>query len=243
MDRIKKELTRVQILQKLYPISGIDENNADTIFKKEFFKWRTINSDRLTVDGESISKLEYAALVLGSEVSPDNIKDLKIEYCGSQKGMALTEDVFRKEQISRYEPIFSYTEGKPQYRTENYRVGLYLKFLKGSIVDKFQKFEDLFYDVDKIDGAINILREVDPPLIDVDNNWIGKPLGAVCVWVDELRDQGLMKSADGNTLSKLIPTKIPRLNISESMFRKYHGRAKEAYEMPFKSMISELKNP
>ena len=54
-------------------------------------------------------------------------------------------------------------------------------------------FDELFYNTDLVDPCIDILKELDPPLIDTDCNYIGKLKGVFCVWIDEMQRQGIVK--------------------------------------------------
>lgn len=129
----------------------------------------------------------------------------------------------------------------------------YLEYLKKQTIDnpspqqkaspqsEFKTFDDLFHNKEKILPCIEVLRKVEPPLIDTENRFIGSPKGAICVWYEEMRKQGLVKNADGKTLSKLIPERIENLSISERMFREYHKRAEEKYQLTFKTYFSRIK--
>ncbi len=107
--------------------------------------------------------------------------------------------------------------------------------------EEIKSFEDLFYDPNLIHESLDVLRNAEPPLIDKKGNWIGRPLGAICVWTDELKTRGIMKRADGKMLSKYLSSKIKGFSISESMFRKHQQRAQKDYCLQFKSAISKIK--
>ena len=61
--------------------------------------------------------------------------------------------------------------------------------MNSSILQKI--IDDLFYNTDLIIPAIDILKKLDPPLIDTEYNYIGKLKGIICVWIDELQRQGI----------------------------------------------------
>ena len=54
-------------------------------------------------------------------------------------------------------------------------------------------FDELFYNIDLVPQSIDVLKEIEPPLIDTDYNYIGKLKGIICVWIDELQRQGIVK--------------------------------------------------
>lgn len=105
-------------------------------------------------------------------------------------------------------------------------------------------FDELFYNTDLVKPCIDILKELDPPLIDTDFNYIGKLKGTICVWIDELQRQGIIKSnypKERKLFAELIPQKIKRFSIDESMFGKYHRKAQDSYRTDIKTMVSKIK--
>lgn len=103
-------------------------------------------------------------------------------------------------------------------------------------------FEELFYNTDLVAPSIDILKELDPPIIDTDCNYIGKLKGIVCVWIDELQRQGIVKHySDRKIFTTLIPQKIKRFSIDESMFGKYQSKAENKYRTDIKTKVSKIK--
>ena len=103
-------------------------------------------------------------------------------------------------------------------------------------------FEELFYNTDLVTPFIDILKELDPPLIDTDCNYIGKLKGVFCVWIDEMQRQGIVKHySDRKIFASLIPQKIKRFSIDESMFGKYQNKAENLYRTDIKTKISKIK--
>jgi len=103
-------------------------------------------------------------------------------------------------------------------------------------------FEELFYNTDLVAPSIDILKELDPPIIDTDCNYIGKLKGIVCVWIDELQRQGIVKHySDRKIFTTLIPQKIKRFSIDESMFGKYQSKAENNYRTDIKTKVSKIK--
>lgn len=105
-----------------------------------------------------------------------------------------------------------------------------------------QTFEELFYKKELVQQSIDILKEIDPPLIDTDYNYIGKLKGIICVWIDELQKQGIIRHySDRKIFASLIPQKIKRFSIDESMFGKYQSRAENNFRTDIKTKVSKLK--
>ena len=104
--------------------------------------------------------------------------------------------------------------------------------------------DELFYNTDLVKPCIDILKELDPPLIDTDCNYIGKLKGVFCVWIDEMQRQGIVKSnypEERKLFASLIPTKIKRFSINESMFGKYQTKAENLYRNDIKTKVSNIK--
>ena len=103
-------------------------------------------------------------------------------------------------------------------------------------------FDELFYNTDLVKPCIDILKELDPPLIDTDCNYIGKLKGVFCVWIDEMQRQGIVKHySDRKIFASLIPQKIKRFSIDESMFGKYQSKAEILYRTDIKTKVSKIK--
>lgn len=109
--------------------------------------------------------------------------------------------------------------------------------------ENFRTFEQLFFDENMIAPCIDILKKVDPPLIDEKENYIGGLKGAFVVWYNEMRRQSFVKhSSDRKLLAALFSKHFKRFNIDESMFAKGHKRAKENYELDIKTKLSQVKH-
>lgn len=103
-------------------------------------------------------------------------------------------------------------------------------------------FDELFYNTDLVKPCIDILKELDPPLIDTDCNYIGKLKGVFCVWIDEMQRQGIVKHYSNRKIfASLIPQKIKRFSINESMFGKYQSKAENLYRTNIKTKVSKIK--
>ena len=104
------------------------------------------------------------------------------------------------------------------------------------------KFEELFLDSKNVNPAINILKELDPPILSPENAVINGPKGTFCVWINELSKQGIIKHfADRKVYSELLSKYINDFSIDESMFGRHHKTAENRYRTDIKTMVSQIK--
>lgn len=104
-------------------------------------------------------------------------------------------------------------------------------------------FEELFYDKIMIAPCIDLLKKIEPPLIDTECNYIGNLKGAFCVWIDEMQRQGIVKHfSDRKIFASLLPQKIKRFSINESMFGKHQSKAENQYRTDIKTLLSQIKH-
>jgi hypothetical protein len=107
-----------------------------------------------------------------------------------------------------------------------------------------ETFESLFYNKNLVNPCINILKEIEPPLIDNDCNFLGRVKSGILIWIDEMQRQAVIKKGypqERKLLALLIPLKIKGFAIDESMFSKNSVRAERQYRTDIKAMVSELK--
>lgn len=103
-------------------------------------------------------------------------------------------------------------------------------------------FDELFHHSDLVAPCLDILKEIEPPLIDTENNYIGGLKGAFCIWVDEMQRQGIIKyQSDRKVYASLIPQKINGFSIDESMFGKHHKKAEYNYRKDIETKVSAIK--
>ncbi|RTL47767.1 MAG: hypothetical protein EKK39_13330 [Sphingobacteriales bacterium] len=103
-------------------------------------------------------------------------------------------------------------------------------------------FEELFYNTDLVKPCIDILKNLDPPLIDRECNYIGSLKGVFCVWIDEMQKQGIVKHfSDRKIYASLLEQRINRFSIYESMFGKYQKKANNQYRTDIKTLLSQIK--
>jgi hypothetical protein len=105
-----------------------------------------------------------------------------------------------------------------------------------------QSFQELFYDGYNAMDFVDILKNTVPPIIDSKRNYIGKSKGAICVWYEEMKRQGIVRQVPDKVLSVLIPKAINRFSINESMFRRTHKDAELTFKSDLKALISKVKS-
>jgi hypothetical protein len=103
------------------------------------------------------------------------------------------------------------------------------------------KFEQLFKSPEIMQKCIDVLKVVDPPIINNKEQYIGRSKGAICIWTEEINRRGLFEvKVDDKIRTALINNKIKQLSIEESNFRKEHKRAREKYGLEFKQKLSQI---
>lgn len=105
-----------------------------------------------------------------------------------------------------------------------------------------ERNKSLFINPSDEEVCLKILKDLDPPLIDANCNFIGGPKGTVVIWVEELRRQGLVKSYTNRKIyASQVMKVIHRFTIDESMFGKPQKRAEAKYRTEIRTMVSQLK--
>lgn len=108
-------------------------------------------------------------------------------------------------------------------------------------VEQSLTFEDMFKFPELIQDCIDVLKQVEPPILNDDEKYIGKLKSSFCVWIDILLRKGLIKTySDRSIYSKLISEKFTPFSIDESMFGKYHKRANYLYQLEFDTLLSQV---
>ena len=108
-----------------------------------------------------------------------------------------------------------------------------------------QNFEDLFYNPANAEICLNILRELQPPVIDASNNYIGKSKGIFPLWIKVLKNHKpgpLIKHFSDKVYKDLLNSKISGLNLSKdaSEFRKQYVRLNTyKTELDIKTLLSQ----
>lgn len=101
----------------------------------------------------------------------------------------------------------------------------------------YTNLDEVFINISDIDKCINVLRKVDPPIIDENGQFLGKNKGAFVIWIDELRRKGKLHTINDKFLPELLIEKFPGLTISASLFRQPPGRADDMYRRDFQALI------
>jgi hypothetical protein len=108
-----------------------------------------------------------------------------------------------------------------------------------------ETFEGLFYNPEHAGLYLKVLNELNPPVIDADNNYIGKAKGVVPLWVKVLRNnkpKPLIKHFKDTIYKDLLNQKVKGLNLSKdaSEFRKEYKRLKKSnIELDIKTILSQ----
>ena len=111
-------------------------------------------------------------------------------------------------------------------------------------IEKPQTFEELFCNFDDAEICLSILREVDPPIIDTENNYIGKAKGMFPLWIKVLKSnkpKPLIKHFQDSIYKDLLNSKIKGLNLTKdaSEFRKIYKRLEnDNKEIEIKTILS-----
>ncbi len=106
-------------------------------------------------------------------------------------------------------------------------------------------FEDLFFEPKNAEQCLSILRELNPPPIDSDNNYIGKAKGVFPLWVNVLKShkpKPLIKHFKDTVYKDLLNQKVKGLNLSidASEFRKQYKRLiNNKIELDIKAILSQ----
>jgi len=264
VDFIKRE--RKKLEAKLHTIPDGFENNLeeylkelDLFQKNEPEKYEAFKGITDSIKDISIYKfIEYIEFLF--EKSKRDYSGLTVSIARKEIFIREQLEIYKKANLrfkkfgdyandtfNKYQPIF--TEALEYWKAE-------LDNLKPSVTalppqpivkqkhkqETPKTFDELFYNTDLVKPCIDILKELDPPLIDTDCNYIGKLKGVFCVWIDEMQRQGIVKHySDRKIFASLIPQKIKRFSIDESMFGKYQSKAENLYRTDIKTMVSNIK--
>jgi len=231
---MKKEKIKIGNVEVDYTISGVYK-----LF--EIYYNQECNPDR-------INKLKH-------DISQFNSIDEKIQYCRdlyseyrlylhstirAVSGMSIDLGIFPPDAKLFFDEKIQIMIDSLEAEKLNHKNQIQKKSVKEKEIPK--KFEEIFYDVNLMQSCIDVLKQVEPPLIDSDCNFIGKPKGAICVWIDEMQRQAIIKHfSDRKQLAILISDKIKNFSINDRMFDNHHSTAERQYRDDFKALISKNK--
>jgi hypothetical protein len=106
-------------------------------------------------------------------------------------------------------------------------------------------FEELFYNPEHAEPCLKILSELQPPVIDAINNYIGKAKGVFPLWVKVLKNhkpEPLIKHFKDTVYKDLLNQKVKGLKLTPdaSEFRKSYVRLeKNKIELDIKTILSQ----
>jgi hypothetical protein len=170
------------------------------------------------------------------------------------------KDIFFVQRMETYKDSYTITEkinlelkliDEMQIETDDYTVirERYRQYLMDWSIAKPTKQEEpvtlqsLFHDEKMVTPCIDILKHCEPPLIDEDCNFIGKPKGAILVWFDQLAKKGFIKPpSNRDEVPKLIATIIRDFSVHPTMYKsKDHKRAERIYLLQIETQLNEIK--
>lgn len=107
-------------------------------------------------------------------------------------------------------------------------------------LSNYELLEDLFKNPETYKACVNVLREVEPPIINIKQKYIGKEKGSLVLWVDILKHHDLIVRFPNNTIYSKLISEAFDFSISDELFRKVSIRATEKYETEFNSLLSQV---
>ncbi len=106
---------------------------------------------------------------------------------------------------------------------------------------KYNHLKDIFIYPNSYDACVRVLKTVDPPILNIENKYIGNEKSAFVLWIDILKRHNLIvKTENDKVYSQLISNEFHPFSISEGLFRKTSKRAKEKYDTEFNHLLSQV---
>lgn len=103
------------------------------------------------------------------------------------------------------------------------------------------KFEEMFTQPELIQDCIDILKKVEPPVLNQNEEYIGKYKGSFCVWIDKMNRKGLIYHYTDRTIyARLIGLRFAPFSIDASMFSKPLKRVEDLYQLEFDTLLSQV---
>lgn len=108
------------------------------------------------------------------------------------------------------------------------------------------KFEELFFNPEHAEVCLDILKELQPPVIDATNNYIGKAKGVFPLWIKVLKNhtpKPIMKHFKDTVYKDLLNSKVNGLKLTKdaSEFRKQYKRLENnKIELDIKAILSQF---
>jgi len=109
-------------------------------------------------------------------------------------------------------------------------------------LEKQSSFEDMFKSPHQAQVYVDILKQVEPPLINENGEYInGKLKSAICLWFELLQRKGKIRSdVERKEYTNLIKRKFNIPTFDSSNFDKISKRANEIYKSDFEILISQV---
>jgi hypothetical protein len=132
LENIKNILNKFNNMKKIYcfNLGNLTFQNVETIYNRNFDRWRYKNSHEVIVKGEKIEQgTDRWLLMLPNENGEPNIETCVVSDT-TKDGFPLTESLFIDEEINIYEPLYTKSIGDITNRDINLKLKCYIDFLK-----------------------------------------------------------------------------------------------------------------
>jgi|GEM_PF-4242551 len=101
------------------------------------------------------------------------------------------------------------------------------------------EFNDMFYSAKNVELSIDILRNLSPPSVDSEYNYIGNNKGIISLWIKCLRDSSVIVNQPARVYATLLNNKFNNLHLGGSEFTHHYKTALEKEE-EIQSKISKF---
>ena len=105
---------------------------------------------------------------------------------------------------------------------------------------KFDNFRDLWFDQDLYWPSLAILTKLDPPLATTNGECKEQNIGGFCVWIEQLRDQGIIKSYTYKGYAELLSKEFHPNSIDATLFGKPLIKIRRIYRDDIRLLVSKL---
>jgi len=193
------------------------------------------------------------------EVTHSNVVQRNNDSVITPENWEAQKDIFFVQRMGTYKDSYSITEkinlelkliDEMQIESADYIVirERYRQYLKDWTITKPTKqaepvtLQSLFHDEKMVTPCIDVLKHCEPPLIDENCRYIGKEKSALCLWINLLERNGLIKKqSDRKVYAQMLALTFEGFSINHSMFAKDSPRAEKKYEHQMKHKFHEIK--